>query len=59
MPPAAWALRTAAGGMGGGIASSALVWALNELVDETYSVYWGAAPSKAAGGGVVQRLGSV
>ena len=57
-PPAAWALRTAAGGMGGGIASSALVYPLNELVDETYSVYWGAAPSKA-GGGVVQRLGSV
>jgi hypothetical protein len=44
--------------MGGGIASSALVYPLNELVDETYSVYWGAAPSKA-GGGVVQRLGSV
>ena len=39
--------------MGGGIVPSALVYPLNELVDETYSAI-GAAPSKAADGGVVQ-----
>ena len=44
----------------GGAPSSALVWPLNELVDETYSVYWAAATSaKAAGGSVMQRLGAV